>query len=86
MGGDQDEECVGFIRRVKASSLVNVTEMSGAAGCAVSGRRTKQRTCYFPRTVSEWPLEVEREGARDGGLCGEEDGATEVEGRADCLY
>jgi len=85
MGGDQDEEFMGFIRRVKASSLANVTEMSGAAGCAVAGRRTK-RTCYFLRTVSEWPLEVEKEGARDGGLCGEEDGETEVEGRADCLY
>jgi len=85
MGGDQDVEFAGFIRRVKASSLTSVTEMSGAARCAVVGRPTK-RTCYFPRRVSEWPLEVEREGASDRGLCGEEDGETELEGRVDSLY
>ena len=85
MGGDQDVEFAGFIRRVKASSLTNVTEMSGSAGCAVVGRPTR-RTCYSLRTVSERPLEVEREGASDRGLCGEEDGETELEGRADWLY
>ena len=55
----------------------------GAAGTVE--RRTK-RACYFLRTVSERPLEVEREGEGGGGLCGEGDGETEVEGRVDCLY
>lgn len=32
MGGDQDLEFAGLIRRVKVSSLTNVTEMSGATG------------------------------------------------------
>ena len=32
MGGDQDVGFAGFIRRVKASSLTDVTEMSGALG------------------------------------------------------
>jgi len=85
MGGDQDVEFVGLSRRVKVSSLVNVTEMSGATGCAVVEKPTKCAYCS-PRRVSVQPLEVEREDASDGGLCGEEDGATELKGRADCFY
>ena len=85
MGGDQDVEFAGLIRHEKVSSLGNVTEMSGGARCAVAERPTK-RACYFLRRVSEQPLEVEREGASCGGLRREGDGATELEGRADCLY
>ena len=84
MGGDQDDEPAGLIRCVKASSLVDMTEMSGAVGAVVE-RRTKRAYC-FPRKVSERPLEVEVEDTGDGGVCGEEDGATELEGeRTVCI-
>lgn len=48
IGGDQDEEFVGLIRRVKLSSLGSTTELSGATGRAVVGRRTRC-VCYRPR-------------------------------------
>ena len=41
IGGDQDEVFAGLIRCAKVSSLVNVTEVSGACG-AYSGRTTHQ--------------------------------------------
>lgn len=40
-GGDQDVEFVGLIRRVKASSLTNVRDMSGVTERTAVERRTK---------------------------------------------
>ena len=52
-----------------------------------SGRKTHQVNLLLsPKSFGAAIVDREREGASDGGFCEEEDGATELEGRADCLY
>ena len=85
--GDQEVVFAGLIRRVKLSSLGNVTGMSlfVAGWC---GERSYQMSLLLsPKSLGTAIGDGGKRGCRrEGEVCGEKDGARELEGKADCLY